>query len=140
MLFQHFDWDLTNLVLFLYIYFAHPSYELESPALENVHTLMQRTYIFSCKFSAKVSLMLENPFLVLPFCKLNHISLSFIQISTKSPAKLLIPVRDSTVFFEVIPGFGPLGKFQHNIKFLLRRPVFLDYLILVTMLKQICHD
>ena len=29
MLFQHFDWDLTHQVLFVYIYFAQPSYELE---------------------------------------------------------------------------------------------------------------
>ena len=104
MLFQHFDWDLTHQVLFLYIYFAQPSYELERPALENAHTLVQRTDIFSCKFSAKVSLMLDNPFLVPSLCKLNHISLCFIQISTKSPAELLTSFRESMVFFEVIPG------------------------------------
>ena len=103
-LFQHFDWDLTHHVLFLYIYFAQPSYEHERPALENVHTLVQRTDIFSCKFSAKVSLMLGNPFLVPSLCKLNHISLCFIQISTKSPAKLLVPFRESTVYLEVILG------------------------------------
>ena len=104
MLFQHFDWDLTHKVLFLYIYFAQPSYELERPALENGHTLVQRTDIFSCKFSVKVSLMLGNPFLIQSRCKLNHISLCFIQISTKSPGKPLIPFKESTVFFEVIPG------------------------------------
>ena len=48
--------------------------------------------------------MLDNPFLVPSLCKLNHISLCFIQISSKSPAKLLIPFRESNVFFEVIPG------------------------------------
>ena len=63
-----------------------------------------RTDICSCKGSAKVSLMLDNPFLVPSLSKLNHISLYFIQISTKSPAKLPIPVRESNVFFEVIPG------------------------------------
>ena len=105
MLFQHFDWDLTHQVPFLYIYFAQPSCELERPALENSHTLVQRTDIFSCKFSVNVSLMLDNPFLVPSLCRLNHIRLCFIQISTKSPAKLLIPFRESTVFFfEVIPG------------------------------------
>ena len=115
MLFQHFDWDLTHQVLFLYIYFAQPSYELERPALENAHTLVQRTDIFSCKFSVKVSLMLDNSFLVPS--KVNHISLCFIQIRTESPAKLFFPFRESTVFFEVIPGiFGLLRKFQHNIK------------------------
>ena len=100
MLFQHFDWDLTHQVLFLYIYFAQPSYELERSALENAHTLVQKTDIFSCKFSVKVSLMLENPFLVPSLCKLNHISVCFIQISTKSAYSLL----ESNVFFEVIPG------------------------------------
>ena len=100
-----FDWDLTHQVLFLYIYFAQPSYELERPALENSHTLVQRTDIFSCKFSVKVSLMLDNPFLVPSFCKFNHINLCFIQISTKSTAKLLIPFRESTVFLRSSPAF-----------------------------------
>ena len=120
MLFQHFDWDLTHQVLFLYIFFAQPSYELERPALEIGDTLVQRTDIFSCKFSVKVSLMLDNSFLVPSCCKLNHISLFFIQISTKSPAKLLIPFRESTVFFLFFWShprcFGPLSKFKHNIK------------------------
>ena len=75
-----------------------------------------RTDICSCKLSAKVSLMLDNPFLVPSLCKLNHISFCFIQISTKSPAKLLIPLRESTVFWSHPRCFGPLGKFQHNIK------------------------
>ena len=84
---------------------------------QNAHTFVERIDIFSCKFSAKVSLMLDNPFLVPSPCKLNHISLCFIQISTKSPAKLLIPSRESTDFFWSHPWcFGPLGKFQHNIK------------------------
>ena len=116
MLFQHFDWDLTHQVLFLYIYFAQPSYELERPALENAHTLVQRTDIFSCKFSVKVSLMLENPFLVPSLCKLNHISLYFIQISTKSPAKLLTSFGESSFFLSHPQCFRPLGKFQHNMK------------------------
>ena len=108
MLFQYSDWDLTHEALFLYIYFAQPSYELERPALENAHTLVQRTDIFSCKFSVKVSLMLDNSFLFPSLCKLNHISLCFIQISTKSLAKLFFPFTENTVFFlfffEVIPG------------------------------------
>ena len=104
MLFQHFDWDLIHQLLFLYIYFAQPSYELERQTLENAHTLVQRTDIFSCKFFAKFSLMLDNPFLGPSLCKLNHISLCLVQISTKSPSKLLIPFRESTVYFEVIPG------------------------------------
>ena len=113
MLFQNFDWDLTHQVLFLSIYFVLPSYELERPALENAHTLVRRTDIFSCKFSAKVSLMLDNPFLVPSICKLNHISLCFIQISTKSAYSL----QGRQFFFWSHPRyFGPLGKFLHNIK------------------------
>ena len=97
MLFQYFDWDLTHQVLFLYIYFAQPSYELERPALENAYTLVQRTDIFSFKFSVKVYLMLDNPVLVPSLCQLNHISHCFIKISSKSPAELLIPISESTV-------------------------------------------
>ena len=116
MLFQHFDWDLTHQVLFLYIYFAQPSYELERPVLENAHTLVQRTDIFSCKFSAKVSLMLDKPFLVPSLCKLNDISLCFVQISSKYLQNCLFS-SESTVFFWSHPRcFRPLGKFQHNLK------------------------
>ena len=72
-----------------------------------------RTDICCCKFSAKVSLMLDNPFLVPSLCKLNHISLCFIQISTKSAYSL----QGKQCFFWSHPRcFGPLGKFQHNIK------------------------
>ena len=81
------------------------SYKLERPALENAHTFVERTDISSCKFSVKVSLMLVNPFLVPSLCKLNHISLYFIQISTKSPAKLLILFRESTVSLKSSPVF-----------------------------------
>ena len=85
---------------------------------QNAHTLVQRTDIFSCKFSVKVSLMLDNSFLVPSLCKLNHINLCFIQISTKSPAKLL---------FWGHPGcFGPPGKFEHSIK-ISRLSVSSDY-------------
>ena len=59
-----------------------------------------KTEICSCKLSAKVSLMLDNPFMLPSLWKLNHISLCFIQISTKSPAKLLIPFRESTVYLK----------------------------------------
>ena len=115
MLFQHFDWDLIHQLLFLYIYFAQPSYELERQALENAHILVQRTDIFSCKFSAKFSLMLDNPFLGPSLCKLNHISLCLIQISTKSPAKLLIlySLQGKHCFFKASPGvLGHLVNFN----------------------------
>ena len=122
MLFQHFDWDLAHQVLFLCIYFAQLSYEPERPALENALTLeWQRTDIFSCKYCVKVSLMLDNPFLVPSLWKLKHISLCFIQISTKTLAKLLIPFMESTDFLSHPRCFGPVGKFQHNIKIYIKK-------------------
>ena len=75
---------------------------LERTALK-MHILWCRTDICSCKLSAKVSLMLDNPFPVPSLCKLNHISVCFIQISTKITCKQLIPFTESYVFFEVIP-------------------------------------
>ena len=78
-------------------------------------------------------LTLGNPFPVPCLCKLNHISVCFIQISTKINCKQLIPFRESHVFFEVIPGV--LGR---SVNFnILRRPVFPDYPFLVTMVRSI---
>ena len=119
MLFQHFDWDLAHQVLFLYIYFPQPSYELEIPALENAHTLVQRTDI-----SVNVSLMLDNPFLVPSLCKLNHISVCFIQISTKWPVNSLFPIGKVMFFWSYPRCFGPFGKFQLNKDFYYDRPCF----------------
>ena len=115
MLFQHFDWDLTHQVLFLYIL---PSHHMNLRDQHDWKMLIRwcRTDICSCKLSAKVSLMLGNPFLVPSLCKLNHISLCFIQISTKSPAKSLISSGKAMFFWSHPRCFGPLGKFQHNIK------------------------
>ena len=86
------------------IYFSQPSYELEKAGLK-MHILWCRTGIRSCKLSAKVSLMLNYPFPD-PSClwKFNHISVCFIQISTKISYKQVIPFRESYDFFEVIPG------------------------------------
>ena len=125
MLFQHFDWDLTQ-VLFLYIL---PSHHMNLREQHDWKILIRwcRTDICSCKLSAKVFLMLDNPFLVPSLCKLNHISVCFTQISTKSAYSLC----ESCFFWNHPRCFGPLGKFQHNIKsstFLLRRPVFPDCL------------
>ena len=129
MLFQHFDWDLTHQVLFLH--FAQPWYELDL----RDQPWRYRTDICSCKLSAKVSLMLDNPFPVPSLCKLNHISVCFIQISTKITCKQLIPFRESYVFFEVIPGvLGHSVNFNITQRFLLRWPVFPDYSFLVTLI------
>ena len=101
MLFQNFDWDLTH------HYFAQPSYELERPVLKNAHTLAQRTDIFSCKFTAKVYLMLDNPFLVPSLSRLSVIS-AFISNHLQNCLFLS--------FWSYPQYFGSLGKFQHNIK------------------------
>ena len=114
MFFQHFDWDLTHQVLFLYIFCSAIIWTWET-SIEDWKMLIRwcRTDICSCKLSAKVSLMLDNPFLVPSLCKLNYISLCFIQISTKSAYSL----QGKQCFFWSHPRcFGPLGKFQHNIK------------------------
>ena len=117
MLFQHFDWDLTHQVLFLYVLPSHYQiiWTCWETSLEDSKMLIRwcKTDICSCKLSAKVSLMLDNPFLVPFLCKLNHISLCFIQISTKSAYSL----QGKQCFFWSHPRcFGPLGKFQHSIK------------------------
>ena len=125
MLFQHFDWDLTHQVLFLYIL---PSHHMNLRDQHDWKMLIRwcRTDICSCKLSAKVSLMLDNPFLVPSLCKLNHISICFIQISTKSPANSLF-LSGKAIFFCSRPRcFGPL----------LRWPVFPDYPFLVTMIRS----
>ena len=114
MLFQHFDWDLTHQVLFLYILPSHHMNLRDQPW--KILILWCRTDICSCKFSAKASLMLGNPFLVPSLCKLNYIILCFIQISTKSPANFLFPSGKAMVFWSHPRCFGALSKFQHNIK------------------------
>ena len=115
MLFQQFDWDLTHQVLFLYILPGHHMNLRDHPW--KMLILWCWTNICSSQFFAKVSLMLDNPFLVPSLCKLNHISLCFIHINTKSPAICSFPSGKAIFFFWNHPWwFGPLGKFQHNGK------------------------
>ena len=116
MLFQHFDWDLTHQVLFLYILPSHQHDMNLRDQPWKMLILWCKTDICSCKFSAKVSLMLDNPFQVPSLCKLNHIRLCFIQISTKSPANCLFPSGKAVFFWSHLRCFGRLGKFQHNTK------------------------
>ena len=92
------------------LYFAQPRGQHSQPWRP---ILWWRTDSCSCKFSVKVSLMLENPFPVPFLCKLNHISSYFIQINTKITCKLLIPFRESHVFLKRSPVFWAA---QHNIK------------------------
>ena len=118
MLFQHFNWDLTRQVLFLYIFPSHHINLRDQPW--KMIILWCRTDICSCKFSAKVSLMLDNPFLVPSLCKLNHINLYFIHICTKSPANCLCPSGKAMFFLSRPRCFGTLRKCQHNIKISLK--------------------
>ena len=125
---QHFDWDLALQMFFLYIL---PSYHInlrDQPwRLETAHTLVHiwKTFckscnsckqVCSCKLSAKVSLMLENPFPVPSLSKLDHINIFFIQISRKFTLKQLDLFREWIVFWSDSCCFGSLGKFQHNTK------------------------
>ena len=127
MLFQHFDWDLTHQVLFLYILPSHHMNLRDQPW--KMLILWCRTDICSCKFFAKVSLMLDNQFLVPSLCKLNHINACFVQISKKITCKQLIPLSESHVFFDVILGvLGCLINFNPTYRFLLRQPVIPDSL------------
>ena len=125
-LFQHFDWDLTNQVLFLYIL---PTHHMNLRAGLDIDILWCRTDIYSCKLSATVSLMLDNQFLVPSLCKLNHINVCFVQISKKITCKQLIPLSESHVFFDVILGvLGCLINFNPTYRFLLRQPIIPDSL------------
>ena len=113
MLFQHLI-GIWYIIYFLFTFWSAIIWTWQTN-LEDWKILVYscRTDICSCKLSAKVSLMLDNPFLVLSLCKLNHISVCFIQISTKSAYSLL----GKQCFFWSYPRcFGPLGKFQYNIK------------------------
>ena len=126
MLFQHFDWDLTHQVLFLYILPSHHMNLRDQPwRLEDAHNIRWcRTDIRSCKLSAEVSLMLDNSFLVPSLCILNHISVCFIQISTKWPVNSLFPIGKVMFFWSYPRCFGPFGKFQHNKDFYYDGPCF----------------
>ena len=90
-----------------------------------------RTDICSWKLSAKVSLMLDNPFLVL--WKLNHISVCFIQISTKSPESSSFPSGKAMFFLKPSPVFWAARKNFNITKISIktarvcRPPVSYDY-------------
>ena len=106
MLFQHFDSDLTH-VLFVYILPSHHMNLRDQPW----KILWCRTDIRSCKFSAKVSLMLDSPFLVPSLCKLNNISLCFNLQTAYS-----LQGKQCFFFLNSSPVFWAVGRFQHNIK------------------------
>ena len=109
MLFQHFDWDLTHQVLFLYILPSHHMNLRDQPW--RLTLLWYRTDNCSCKLSAKVSLMLNNPFPVPSLCKLNHSSIFFHRDQHENHRQTASSLQGKPWVF-----FGSLGKFQNNIE------------------------
>ena len=77
---------------------------------------------FINSFSAKVSLMLDNPFLV-PFL-IEPYSVCFIQISTKSPVNSYSLQGKQCFLWNHPRCLGPLSKFQHNKDFYRDGPYF----------------
>ena len=86
-------------IRYFFCIFCTSYYKLERPAFK-MPILWWRTDICACKLSAKVSLTLGNPFSVPSLCKLNHITVYFIQISTNFTCKQVIPFRESHVFLK----------------------------------------
>ena len=113
MLFQHLI-GIWYIIYFLFTFWSAIIWTWQTN-LEDWKILIRscRTDMCSCKLSAKVSLMLDNIFLVLSLCKLNHISVCFIQISTKSPANSLFPSGKEMLFLKSSPAFF---LFQYNVK------------------------
>ena len=72
---QHFDWDLTHKVLFLYIF---PSHHMNLRDQHDWKMLIRwcRTDICSCKISPKVFLTLDNLFIVKDFSTQHNIKIS----------------------------------------------------------------
>ena len=97
------------------LYYTKPSYKLERLALK-MHILWCRTDICSCKLSAKVSLMLDNPF---PFHLFVNWTISeFVssRLARKSLANSWFPSEKAMFFWSDPRCFRPLGKFQHNVE------------------------
>ena len=100
------------------LHFAQPSYELERPALKTGKMLIRwcSTGICICKLSAKVSLRLDNQFLVPSYCKLNHISVGSSRLA-RNYLQTAYSLHGKQCFFWSHPWcFGLLRKFQLNIK------------------------
>ena len=106
--------EIWHIRYFFFIFCPAITYELERPALR-----MRRLW---CR------LTLDNPFPVPCLCKLNHISVCFIQFHHLQIANSLSFPQGKPCFYEVIPGvLGRSVNFNITYRFLLRRPVFPDY-------------
>ena len=114
-------------IRYVLLYFAQASLKLEKPALK-IHRFWWKTDICSWKHSEKVSLMLDNPFQFHFF------------VNWSIPAYISSRIRgeslgngwfssEKAMFFQVILGvLGRLVNFNIRSRFLLRRPMSLDYL------------
>ena len=115
-MFWHFDWDLTNQVLFLYILLSHHVNLRDSNEDWKMLKRWCRTDIGSCKLSAKVSLMLDNLSLVHRF--VNWTISAFVSSRlAQNYLQAAYSLQGKRCFFWSHPRcFGLLGKLQHNIK------------------------
>ena len=101
MLFKHFDWDLTHQVLFFYVLPSHHMNLRDQPwRLEDAHTLVQNWHLELQTFCKSILDVRES------------IS-AFVssRLARKSAANSLFPSGKAMFWW-----FGPLSKFQHNIK------------------------
>ena len=91
------------------LHFAQPSYHFERPAL----TTGKCSYVGAelIFVAANVLQKPDNRFLVPSLCKLNHISLARNHLQTAYSLE-----GKQCLFLSHPQCFGPLGRFQHNIK------------------------
>ena len=129
MFFQHFNWDLTHQVLFLYILPSNHMNLRDQP--------WRCTY-----FGAELTFVAANFLQKYPWCYTIHFQFHLVvnwtisvfissRLARKSPKNSFIPFRESHVFVEGLSDprcFWALNKFQHNIETSIKRPVFPDYL------------
>ena len=114
MLLQHFDWDLTRQVLFLYILPSHHMNLRDQP--------WRCTY-----FDAELTFVAANFLQKYPSYWIIHFQFhlfvngtisAFIssRFAQKSPENSLFPSAKGMFFWSEPRCFGPLGKLHHNIK------------------------
>ena len=107
MLFQYFDCNWTCQILLFYILPSHHLiWEISQASKPWKCTYYAEELTFAAvKLSAKVSLMLENPFqFQFPsLCKLNHISVFLSWLAKKSHANCRFPSEKAMFILKMIP-------------------------------------
>ena len=109
MLFEHFDWNLLHQVLLLYILPSHHISLRDQPWRFTL--LWYRTDICSW-YLLYLTIHSQLHFFV------NWTISAFVssRLARRSPANSLFPSGKAMFFWSHPRCFGPLGKFQHNIK------------------------